>query len=96
VQQVLPRFFKSHNFNSFQRQLNYFGFNKTSKDIIQYSLDLFHADAPDDILLMNIATLVTSRHKKVVRGTLQRKVPLLQQGKDRITIADKQVDQARS
>ena len=52
MQQVLPRFFKSHNFNSFQRQLNYFGFNKTSKDIIQYSLDLFHADAPDDILLM--------------------------------------------
>jgi hypothetical protein len=52
VQQVLPRFFKSRNFNSFQRQLNYFGFNKTSKDIIQYSLDLFHADASDDILLM--------------------------------------------
>ena len=52
MQQVLPRFFKSHSFNSFQRQQNYFGFNKTSKDLIQYSLDMFHPDAPDDILLM--------------------------------------------
>jgi hypothetical protein len=61
---VLPQFFKSHLFNSFQRQLNYFGFNKIGKDGLTYMLDLFRADAPENVLLIKRKTNTGNLKKK--------------------------------
>jgi hypothetical protein len=65
---VLPRFFKSHLFNSFQRQLNYFGFCKLGKEGFIYYLELFRADAPGNLLMIkrkvNTGNLTKSCRKK--------------------------------
>jgi hypothetical protein len=61
---VLPQFFKSHLLKSFQRQLNYFGFLKTSKSSMIYALPLFCRDDPQSVLLIK---------RKVNTGNLRKR-----------------------
>jgi len=71
-QRVLPAYFKSNQFSSFQRQLNYFGFHKQGKEGFCYQLELFQANRPEDIL--NIKRKVnTGNLKKAKSGGKARR-----------------------
>jgi hypothetical protein len=49
IEDILPKFFKSSRFLSFQRQLNYFNFTPSSSTHMTYRHELFRADSPENI-----------------------------------------------
>ena len=69
---VLPRYFRSRLFSTFQRQLSYFGFRKQSQpdDKCRWYHDLFQRHAPENVLLIKRKVNTGNEHKKRKRSTM--------------------------
>jgi hypothetical protein len=63
---ILPRFFRSKLFSTFQRQLSYFGFKKqsTQHGKCRWYHDLFQKDQPEKVLLIKRKVNSGNEHKK--------------------------------
>ena len=63
---VLPRYFRSRQFSTFQRQLSYFGFKKqsTQHDKCRWCHNLFQRGKPEDVLLIERKVNTGNEHKK--------------------------------
>jgi hypothetical protein len=67
---VLPRYFRSRQFSTFQRQLSYFGFKKqsTQHDKCRWCHNLFQRGKPEDVLLIKRKVNTGNEHKKRKRA----------------------------
>jgi hypothetical protein len=63
---ILPRYFRSRQFSTFQRQLSYFGFRKqsTPHDKCRWCHELFQRNRPGDVLLIKRKVNTGNEHKK--------------------------------
>lgn len=73
-EKVLPRHFRSGQFSSFERQLNYYGFKKKSQpdDKLCWFHELFQRHSPEKVLLIKRKVNTGNEKKKRVRRARMR------------------------